>query len=76
MRRYVAPKAPALHDNLLARPQGEQVNLLQLAAADLMRHISSQWSASVEDQKNLVFNMWTLIVDYVDLDIIFGPPNI
>jgi hypothetical protein len=76
MRRYVAPKAPALHDNLLARPQGEQVNLLQLTAIDRMRYISSQWPANVEDQKNLMFNMWTLIVDYVDLDLIFDPPNI
>jgi hypothetical protein len=76
MRRYVALKAQALYDNLLARPQGEQVNLLQLAAADRMRYISSQWHANVEDQKNLVFNVWTLIVDYVNLDIIFDPPNI
>jgi hypothetical protein len=42
MRRYVAPKATALYDNLLARPQGEQVNILQLAAADMMRYIRSQ----------------------------------
>jgi hypothetical protein len=75
MRRYVGPKARALYDNLLAQPQGAQLNLLQLTAAENMRYISSQWPANGEDQESLVFNMWTPIVDYIDLNVIFDPPN-
>jgi hypothetical protein len=71
---FILPKAEAFYEFLINRPGSERVDLLALTTEQRRTYTDTQWPQDRAEQKRLVFNMWSPIVEYLDLDAIFNPP--
>jgi hypothetical protein len=60
--RYILWRARALHENLIARPLNDRMDLLALTAAERRRYVDTRWPAAIGDQKVMIHNMWRPIV--------------
>jgi hypothetical protein len=72
---YVAPRAEKHFSELLAFESDGRINLLDLPTEGRRRYTDSQWPVNdVDKQKRLIYNMWSPIVDFLDIDAIFDFP--